>query len=168
MDVPRTFKMYNTAWFSVVSKDRLRFHVVLVHKWEEMADPSAWNVRLEDDRGRIFYPVGKEKRSNKFTTAMWDTERRSLLYNSTGEVVGSWHNIARQTPLDKVDMFKGQGDVVFYARDLLDPSIKRLTLIMERDGVEFRFTWHLYDPKDDVDEEQPIDEYRTPTAVGAR
>src|SRR5688500_872562 len=40
MDVPRQFMMFQSAWFSVISRDRLRFHVVLVHKWEEFADVS--------------------------------------------------------------------------------------------------------------------------------
>lgn len=170
MDVPRSFKMYNSAWFNVVSKDRLRFHVVLVHKWEEMADPSKWNARLEDDRGRVFYPQEKDKRGNKFTTAAWDTERRSLIYNASGDVVGSWHNIARQTPLDRVDLFKGSGDLVFYAKDLLDPSIKRLTLVMEKGGMEYRFTWHLYNPAEDpIDEDDPpLDEDGNIIAVGSR
>src|SRR5262245_58300677 len=66
MDIPRQFQMYQSAWFSVVSRDRLRFHVVLVHKWEEFADVSGWEARLEDDRGRVFSPQQMEKRSNRF------------------------------------------------------------------------------------------------------
>jgi hypothetical protein len=74
MDVPRSIRMYQSAWFSVISKDRVRFHVVLVHKWEEMTDVRGWNVRLEDDQGRVYYPAEKEKSRKKFTKRSWDSD----------------------------------------------------------------------------------------------
>src|SRR5688500_4521631 len=36
----RRYPLKNTASFTVVSRDRLRFHVQLEHKWQEWADPS--------------------------------------------------------------------------------------------------------------------------------
>jgi hypothetical protein len=148
MEIPRAFRMYNSAWFSVVSRDRLRFHVVLVHKWEEFADVRNWNVFLEDDQGHVYRPEAKEKGINKFTTKVWDYERRSSVRNIFGDVVGTRNDGYRQrVNLDKVDVFKGQGDVTFYAANLIDPKVRRLTLVVERGGLEYRFTWSLYDPK---------------------
>ncbi len=161
MDIPRAFKMYQSAWFSVISRDRLRFHVTLVHKWEEFTDVNGWKAHLEDDRGHVYYPQTKETRANKHTGQVWDYERRTAQYNMFGDVVGTRNDGYKQrVPLDKVDLFKGTGDVVFYAPDLFHQKIKRLTLVLERGGVAYRFTWNLYDPKHEgfKPEEGPGDE----------
>src|SRR5215510_9589723 len=42
MELPRTFKLRQSAYFAVVSRERLRFHVTLMHKWKEVADPTNW------------------------------------------------------------------------------------------------------------------------------
>ena len=44
MELPRWFQLANSVYFVAVSRDRLRFHVTLLHKWEEIADPSRWRV----------------------------------------------------------------------------------------------------------------------------
>jgi hypothetical protein len=121
-----------------------------VHKWEEFADVRNYEVRLEDDRGHVYYPETKEKGKNKFTAKVWDYERRSAITNQFGDVVGTRLDGHRQrVPLDKVDLFRGQGDVTFHADDIIDPRVKRLTLVVSRrDGVEYRFTWNLYDPRE--------------------
>jgi hypothetical protein len=150
MDIPRAFRMYQSAWFQVVSRDRLRFHVVLVHKWEEMTDVRGWDARLEDDAGHVYMPEAREKRSDKRTGQVWDYERRSATYNIFGDVTGTRNDGYKQrVPLDKVDLFKGSGDVVFHAPDIFHESIKRLTLVLERGGIAYRFTWDLYDPRED-------------------
>jgi hypothetical protein len=150
MDIPRAFRMYQSAWFQVVSRDRLRFHVVLVHKWEEMTDVRGWNAHLEDDSGHVYYPEAREKRTDKHTGQVWDYERRSAEYNLFGDVIGTRNDGYKQrVPLDKVDLFKGSGDVVFHAPDLFHEHVKRLTLVLERGGVAYRFTWDLYDPRED-------------------
>ena len=148
MDIPRAFRMYQSAWFSVVSRDRLRFHVVLVHKWQEFTDVRTWKAHLEDDAGHVFYPEAAEAGKNQHTGQVWDYERRTAQYNVFGDVVGTRNDAYKQrVALDKVDLFKGQGDVVFHSEDLLDQNVKRLTLVLERDGIAYRFTWDLYDPR---------------------
>jgi hypothetical protein len=164
MEVPRTFRMYNTAWFNVVSRDRLRFHVSLVHKWEEMTDVRNYHVRLEDDRGNVYYPELTEKSRNKFTTKMWDYERRSAIHNLFGDTIGTRNDGYRQrTTLDAVDLFKGDGDVTFHAKDIIDPKTKRLTLVLSRGGIEYRFTWRLYDPR--VEQAKDDGPYEDPDAA---
>lgn len=144
MDLPGSFKLRNTAYFAVISRDRLRFHVTLVHKWDEMTDIRNWDVRLEDDRGRVFYPERRERRADEFVTRMWDEERRSAIRNQWGDIVEVKQDGHRQrTHMVSVDLFKGEGDCVFYARDLFDRKVRRLTLVMSRDGVEYRFTWNF-------------------------
>jgi hypothetical protein len=50
-----------------------------------------------------------------------------------------------------VDLFKGYGDIAFHGRDLMTRGVRRLTLVMEREGVVYRFTWNLFDPRDESD-----------------
>ena len=52
--------LINQASFTVVSRDRLRFHVQIDHKWEEWANPSTWDVHLEDDQGHSWTPDSVE------------------------------------------------------------------------------------------------------------
>jgi hypothetical protein len=150
MDIPRAFRMYQSAWFSVVSRDRLRFHIVLVHKWEEFTDVRGWNAHLEDDAGHVYYPEAREIRTNQHTGQVWDQERRTAEYNIFGDVIGTRNDGYKQrVPLEKVDLFKGSGDVVFHAPDLFRENVKQLTLVLEREGLAYRFTWDLYDPRQD-------------------
>jgi hypothetical protein len=166
MDIPRAFRMYQSAWFQVVSRDRVRFHVVLVHKWEEMTDVRGWNARLEDDAGHVFYPEAREKRTNKHTAQVWDYERRTATYNLFGDVTGTRNDGYKQrVPLDKVDLFRGFGDVVFHAPDLFHQKLRRLTLVLERDGVVYRFTWDLYDPREDGFKEEQSSEQQNAQPV---
>jgi hypothetical protein len=152
--------MTNTAYFSVVSRDRLRFHVTLQHKWKEVTDIKSWDVHLEDDRGHVYEPESTEEKNNKHKSRIYDYERRTVLppqYPNSPELVEgqtiSQDYATRQgipndgwkerVPLASVDTFKGQGDYVFHARDIFSPTTKRVTLVMKRDGLEYRFTWNF-------------------------
>ncbi len=160
MEMPSTERLHNTAYFVVKSHDRLRFHVVLQQKWKEMADIKGWDVELQDDRGHRFVPESKEEKNNKHKTNMWDYERRSVIppnnpgspVMTEGQTVSSNFAYANgipqdgwreRVPLASVDWFKGQGDYVFHARDIFDKNVKRLTLVMRREGLEYRFTWNF-------------------------
>lgn len=144
IELPSQFRLRQSAYFAVVSRDRLRFHVTVVHKWEEMADIRGWNVWLEDDRGRVFQPSAKEKRSNKHLADFWEREMRSATYNAFGDVVkvanDGWR---RRLPFEAVDVFRGQGDYVFFAPGLFDARVKQLTLHMERNGITYVFAWNF-------------------------
>ena len=62
MELPRSFALMNSVYFVAVSKDRLRFHVTLHHKWEDMSDPTRWRVWIEDDRGQVYHPAAVDRR----------------------------------------------------------------------------------------------------------
>ena len=38
------YPLLNQASFTIVSRDRLRFHVQIDHKWQEWADLKTWEV----------------------------------------------------------------------------------------------------------------------------
>lgn len=47
----RWVRLANTAYYVVVSRDRLRFHLTLRNTWEAMADLRTWDAWVEDERG---------------------------------------------------------------------------------------------------------------------
>jgi hypothetical protein len=137
-------KLRNTAYFAVVSKERIRFHVQIVHKWQEWADPNAWRVKLVDDRGRTYYPEAKDVWSNKTVTRMWDHEERSGIYNEYGDEIGTENDgHRRRVPLETVSVFHGKGDYTFKDRKLFAPDVKSLTLVMKKADMEYRFEWEF-------------------------
>ena len=148
------YPLYNQAQFTIVSRDRLRFHVQIDHKWQEWADLTTWSVRLEDDAGRKWQPESVEHARTKIMTTMWDREQRTSIcssagrdaagncYNTIGFQEDGWRN--RQT-LGSLSVFRGKADFVFYQRDLFHADVKRLKLIVSRPGETFEFTWNFQD-----------------------
>lgn len=142
----RRYPLNNEASFTVVSRDRLRFHVQLEHKWQEWADLSSWEVYMIDDQGREYLPEGIEHPRTKHLVTMWDRETRSVSRNMYGDITAihedGWRR--RQT-LGSLSVFRGNADFVFYQRDLFSPRMRRLTLVVRRPGQAFEFTWNFAD-----------------------
>lgn len=69
MELGRYRPLANTAYYVVVSRDRLRFHVMLHHKWDDVADIKNWGVWLEDQNGDVYAPehVAHRVRALPFT-----------------------------------------------------------------------------------------------------
>jgi hypothetical protein len=138
--------LYNIASFIVVSRDRLRFHLQIDHKWEEWATVSTWKVHLEDDSGRRWEPESVEHVRTKILTTMWDREQRTAVRNDYGDIVAlnedGWKN--RQT-LGSLSVFRGKGDFVLYQRDLFTPNVRWLKLVVSRPGEAFEFRWRFAD-----------------------
>ena len=140
------YPLYNQASFTIVSRDRLRFHVQVDHKWQEWADLHSWDVHLEDDQGRRWDPEAVEHATTKIMTTMWDREQRTAVRNRFGDVVAinddGWRN--RQT-LGSLSVFRGKADFVFYQRDLFHANVRKLKLVVKRPGETFEFTWNFAD-----------------------
>ncbi|HWO19001.1 MAG TPA: hypothetical protein VNO30_09495 [Kofleriaceae bacterium] len=140
------YPLYNQASFTLVSRDRLRFHVQVDHKWQEWADLKTWDVELEDDTGRRWAPESVEHAKTKIMTTMWDREQRTAVRNRFGDIVAmnedGWRN--RQT-LGSLSVFRGKADFVFYQRDLFHANVKKLRLVVKRPGEAFEFTWNFQD-----------------------
>jgi hypothetical protein len=137
--LPRTLPLTNSAYFFAVSKDRLRFHVTLIHTWEEMSDPARWRVWMEDDRGRVLRPAAFDRRVVKPVTTTYDQVNRA--------------NVFVPGPFITFTVYKGDGDYVFYRRDLVRKGMRSLTLVMQRPGYEFRYRWSFVD-----DDRDPLPE----------
>lgn len=140
------YPLLNQASFTIVSRDRLRFHVQIDHKWQEWADLSTWKVHLRDDRGREWDPETVEGVRTRMITTMWDRELQTAQRNRFGDIIAlnddGYRN--RQT-LGSLSVFRGRADFVFYQRDLFDRNVRRLVLTVSRPGEAFEFMWRFQD-----------------------
>jgi hypothetical protein len=148
------YPLINQASFTVVSRDRLRFHVQIDHKWEDWADLTTWRVHLEDDRGHVWRPESVDHARTRVITQMWDREQRTAVCSNAGHDAGGgciatrglredgWAH--RQT-LGSVSVFRGNADFVFYQRDIMVPDVEGLRLVVERTGEAFEFAWRFRD-----------------------
>src|SRR4029079_17369351 len=108
------YPLMNTARFTVISKDRLRFHIRLEHKWQEWTELSGWSAYLEDDQGRRYDPAEIDQRSDRHIVKMWDYERRSAVRDDFGDIVRVNNDgYKRRQTLGSLSVFRGQGDLVF-------------------------------------------------------
>ncbi len=147
----KRYPLQNVASFTVVSRDRLRFHVQLEHKWQDWANPSTWAVYLIDDQGRRWKPESTEHARTKHLVTMWDQEVRSVERNAMGNIVAiNDDGHKRRVPLGSLSVFRGKADFVFYERDIFTPDVRWMKLVVRRDGVAFEFRW---DFADDVDQD---------------
>jgi hypothetical protein len=148
------YPLINEASFTLVSRDRLRFHVQVDHKWEEYADLKSWDVDLVDDQGHHWVPESVEHARVRLLTQMWDQEQRTAICGSQGRdgkgdcisTVGfaddGWR---RRQPLGSLSVYRGNADFVFYQRDLFSSRMRWLKLTIKRSGEEFVFTWRFED-----------------------
>lgn len=140
------YPLMNKAQFMVVSRDRLRFHVQIEHKWEDWANVTTWDAELVDDQGRKYRPKGVDLISDKHIVHMWDYEKRSVVRNRYGDVVGMNNDGHKdRQPLASLSLFRGKGDFVFFSRDIFTPDVKSLTLRLKRRGLSYQFTWNFTD-----------------------
>lgn len=152
--VNHRFPLINQARFTIVSRDRLRFHLQLDHKWEDWADPSSWEVYLEDDDGHAWRPNSVENATTHLISRFWDREQRTAICSSAGHdpsgncisTVGiaddGWKH--RQT-FGTLSVFRGNADFVFFRTDLMNPAVRRLRLVVRRAGTRFEFGWRFSD-----------------------
>jgi hypothetical protein len=148
------FPLHNEASFTMVSRDRLRFHVQVDHKWEEYADLNTWDVDLVDDKGRHWKPEAVEHAHTKLITKMWDREQRTAICSSMGRdgrgdcitTVGVQQDgYRRRQTLGSLSVFRGKADFVFYQRDLFTTDIRWMKLVVKRSGEAFEFVWRFQD-----------------------
>jgi len=148
------YPLFNEASFTIVSRDRLRFHVQLDHKWEDWADLTQWDVLLEDDVGHRWSPEAVEHARTKLMSTFWDREQRTQIcsaagrtetggcINTVGLVDDGWKH--RQT-FGTLSVYRGKADFVFYQRDLMHADVHKLRLVVKRSGAAFEFVWKFRD-----------------------
>ncbi|HTM23332.1 MAG TPA: hypothetical protein VL172_22575 [Kofleriaceae bacterium] len=151
------YNLENRASFTVVSRDRLRFHVQLEHKWKDYADVGGWQAWIMDSRGRRYLPEEIEARKPDLVVFMWDVEVRSVSRNAFGDITSvADDGYKNRQPLGSMSLFRGRGDYVFHGRDIFTPDLRWITLIVERPGMAFTFTWKFDDSAGTSDPRQVV------------
>lgn len=148
------YPLINQASFTLVSRDRLRFHVQIDHKWEEWADLKSWDVHLEDDSGHAWQPESVEHARTRLMNQFWDREQRTAICSAAGKdgagncitTIGMRDDghLRRQT-LGTLSVFRGNADFVFYQRDIMHADLRKLRLVVKRTGEAFEFVWKFRD-----------------------
>jgi hypothetical protein len=148
------YPLINQASFTLVSRDRLRFHVQVDHKWEDWADLRTWDVYLEDGEGHSWKPESVEHATTNLITRMWDREQRTAICSAAGRessgdcitTVGMREDghLNRQT-FGSLSVFRGKADFVFYQRDIMHADVHKLRLVVKRPGEAFEFVWKFSD-----------------------
>jgi hypothetical protein len=148
------YPLINQASFTMISRDRLRFHVQIDHKWEDWADLTTWDVHLEDDQGHEWAPETVEHARTRLISEFWDREQRTSVCSASGRdgtgqcitTIGvlddGWKH--RQT-FGSLSVFRGNADFVFYQRDIMRPELHKLRLVVRRPSEVFEFTWRFRD-----------------------
>jgi hypothetical protein len=112
------YPITNSAYYVVVSRDRLRFHITMHHKWDDVADPKNWTAYVEDADGQRHYPEGVTGRVTLISTVRYGSTTYSL----------------------RNPFYRGTADLTVYGRDLFAHA-NRLTLVLVHDGYEYRYRW---------------------------
>ena len=150
------YPLINVAQFTMVSRDRLRFHVQVDHKWEDYADLKTWNVYLVDDQGRKWIPESVEHANTRIITRMWDREQRTAICSGGPKAIDGAGNCLRtigyaddgwrrRQTLGSLSVYRGKADFVFYERDLFSQNVQSLKLVVKRPGEAFEFTWRFHE-----------------------
>jgi len=140
------YPLLNKASFTIVSRDRLRFHVQIEHKWKQYTDISTWKAVLTDDTGRVYQPTSIDTVKARLLVETWSFERRTTSRNHFGDILQINNDGYKdRQPLGNLSVFRGRGDFVFYRRDIFGPEIRSLTLSLSRSGITFKYTWKFAD-----------------------
>ena len=156
--------LVNQASFTVVSRDRLRFHVQIDHKWEEWADLMKWHVDLVDDRGRHWVPESVDHARVHMITRMWDREQQiancnidsrgapqvdakgdCLAPTRTGSTTDQMSGYQHRQTLGSLSVFRGKADFVFYERNIFTAEVHWLKLTIKHGELVFEFMWKFED-----------------------
>lgn len=145
MLVNSSYPLHNVARFTVVSPNRLRFHIQIEHKWREWTDLRGWKALLVDD-GVNYHPESVDMVSQKQIVVMWEVERKSVQRNGFGDIVHvNQDAYKRRQPLSSISVFRGRGDVVFYRQGLFTRHTRSLTLRLDRGTLSLEFSWKFHD-----------------------
>jgi hypothetical protein len=106
-----------SASWTMVSRDDLRFHIEVDHKWLDYVDLAEWRAQLVDDQGRVYTPKAVEHRQAR--------------------IIYSGHDDSAVT------VYRGNGDLVFAGHDLLTANARWIKLVMQHGVDQLEYTWNF-------------------------
>lgn len=140
-------KLVNHAKFIVVSRDRLKFKVDLVHKWRSYVKPCKWKSQVEIDSQK--YHLECDRRHIGQITWMWEEQRRKVLKrNRFGDPTEISAYEKHRMPLKSMVVFVGKATLSVYNKDIISKNTKTIKLTLEKDGTKFVFIWELKKPQE--------------------
>jgi hypothetical protein len=105
-----------SASWTMVSRDDLRFHIAIDHKWLDYVDLAEWGAELVDDQGHVYRPTAVEHR------------RAHILYGAKRDEAA-------------LTIYRGNGDFVFNAPGLLSANARWIKLVINHGVDKFEYTW---------------------------
>ncbi len=137
MTLPRWMQLRHDASFVVVSRDRVRVHLSVCEAWEELADPRAWTVWLEDERGQRLVPAEREVARLDRVALEWERE--------PGWRPGDSMKQKNRRLIPSIDFWRGRADYVFFGPELMGAGRRGVTVVAHRAGRTLRFAWTFGD-----------------------
>ena len=132
--LPEFCRLRSYGRYEVATADRLVFHVGLARADERDARTSGWQVRLETDGGSWAPSARSQARLNRVALNLRFAQRANP--SEEGKCI--------ERLLPGYTAYLGQAEYAFEQPALA--GSQRLTLVLERDGVQLRFTWRAGDP----------------------
>jgi hypothetical protein len=132
----RSYQLRSSAQFSVVNRDRLRFHVTIARWFEDEADTANWKAWLLDETGHRYEVTNRETpRVNRISVgwAPYPPDPRD-----------SW---CREPPCKSritppFNVYEGVVDLMFLSPNIISKDRRSLTLVLTSDtGLEYRYAW---------------------------
>jgi hypothetical protein len=133
-DYYRDYQLRSSAQFTVVSKERLRFHVTVTRWDEDEAELSNWTAWMEDDTGKRYELTTREGGKMHRIAIGW-----RLYHAALGDTY------CPQPPcMTKIipgfDVYESEADLVFRYPNILKDR-KGVTLVLHQTGLTYRFVW---------------------------
>lgn len=140
---PDWLKLRNSAWFVVVSRDRVRLHVKFAHPWESVANPASWKATMYVD-GRKVSTTRGDLRTLKPIYYSIDTNRHRVVRDHNGDAV--WVDPMPMGYNHKAhyDSWSGSGSFTFYETDILTGA-EEVRFVLKHRLTTYSFTWKLHE-----------------------
>ena len=142
----RSVPLSQSAWFEIVSDQEIRFHVMLSHKHEDLANVEDYQIRLLTDHGHELAP-----------TAVWTrrkmVERHDQTIAQVKQGVGAYASPSYQEEIITRDLHGADTVVVFKQPGLLAKEIRSYSLFLDSKKRRYRFIWDLVPKAELADEE---------------
>jgi hypothetical protein len=125
-EISNRFKLLQSAYFVILSRDKIKVRVLLSHKWREMVNLREWEAELTTSAG-TYKPSTLEVDSPKLYVKLWE----ELAFRNMIPLVG-------------VDAFIGVGELYFSGKGLIGNSTEFVACtISHRSGIKYTFRWEF-------------------------
>jgi hypothetical protein len=143
MHLPWDYQLRSSAQFTVVSRDRLRFHVGIVRYFEDEADTGGWTAWLVDENGEKYAPEEREVARVNRISVDW-----ALYPYTPGDGWCPNAQPCKSRIVPGYQVYQGVADYMFHVDGLFTPARQKLTLVLRRGGMEFHYVWRFGDTTD--------------------